>query len=477
MALPRHVEDEVEGYLNCGDPARGFAWLECEGCASHRLIPFSCKGRGFCPSCAGRRMAEGSLRWAELFPPVRVRQFVLTVPYGRRLLIARDRALERGVHATAMGCIERWYGTATGGGQTGSVSVTQRFGSSLRLNPHFHVLFVDGGYVRGKEGGVRFRPARAHPSDVEALIVEIATACEAWLARQGHGPEDAAEEADDEGMRLFQAAAVAGYSVVRGAPTRVARRVQRIGGRERELPPLCASCDGWNLHAGVVVEAEDREGLLRLGRYLLDTVGRTPAGRGPLGGGAGWAGSLHDEADFRGWNGGPLLHRRGACVPAGGADPSAPGEHDRLPRGLRRERVLAVGGGRRGPRQGKTDDSLPAAAAAEGAAEKQAPPAFLGRDPLSGVRGRWLAVPGLWLPHDAARRVRRRPDDEPSAREPASKRGGLPGPTRCRGVRAMTGGRVCRGTGARALAGHPRSGKRRPLGAVPREGDGSGDLW
>ena len=278
-------------------------------------------------------------------------------------------------------------------------------------------------------------------------------------------------------MRLFQAAAVAGYSVVRGAPTRVARRVQRIGGRERELPPLCASCDGWNLHAGVVVEAEDREGLLRLGRYLLDTVGRTPAGRGPLGGGAGWAGSLHDEADFRGWNGGPLLHRRGACVPAGGADPSAPGGYDRLPRGTHRERVLAGGGGRRGPRQGKTDDSLPAAAAAEGAAEKQAPPAFLGRDPLSGVRGRWLAVPGLWLPHDAARRVRRRPDDEPSAREPASKRGGLPGPTRCRGVRAMTGGRVCRGTGARALAGHPRSGKRRPLGAVPREGDGSGDLW
>ena len=31
-------------------------------------------------------MAEGSLRWAELFPKVRIRQFVLTVPYGRRLL-------------------------------------------------------------------------------------------------------------------------------------------------------------------------------------------------------------------------------------------------------------------------------------------------------------------------------------------------------------------------------------------------------
>jgi hypothetical protein len=63
--------------------------------------------------------------------------------------------------------------------------------------------------------------------------------------------------------------------------------MQRIGGRERELPPLCASCDGWILYAGVVEEAEDRGGLLRLGRTLLGTVGRTPAGRGPLGGGAG----------------------------------------------------------------------------------------------------------------------------------------------------------------------------------------------
>ncbi len=43
-ALPRHVEDEVEGYLNCGDPARGFAWLECEGCASHRSSPSRARG-------------------------------------------------------------------------------------------------------------------------------------------------------------------------------------------------------------------------------------------------------------------------------------------------------------------------------------------------------------------------------------------------------------------------------------------------
>ncbi|MBA2321515.1 MAG: transposase zinc-binding domain-containing protein [Deltaproteobacteria bacterium] len=39
-------------------PARGFAWLTCRPCDYHRLVPFSCKGRGFCPTCGGRRMLD-----------------------------------------------------------------------------------------------------------------------------------------------------------------------------------------------------------------------------------------------------------------------------------------------------------------------------------------------------------------------------------------------------------------------------------
>ena len=30
----------------------------CEDCGHERLIPFSCKGRGICPSCNARRMCE-----------------------------------------------------------------------------------------------------------------------------------------------------------------------------------------------------------------------------------------------------------------------------------------------------------------------------------------------------------------------------------------------------------------------------------
>ena len=78
--LPRHVEREFSAYLGCGDPSAGFAWLECEDCTHHRLVLFSCKTRGFCPSCAGRRMAERAAHLVDrVIPQVATRQWVLTV--------------------------------------------------------------------------------------------------------------------------------------------------------------------------------------------------------------------------------------------------------------------------------------------------------------------------------------------------------------------------------------------------------------
>ena len=79
--LPRFVRRELERFSLCGDPTEGFAWLFCEGCDHHVLVPFSCRGRGFCPSCGGRRMAERAAHWIDhVLPHVGVRQWVLTVP-------------------------------------------------------------------------------------------------------------------------------------------------------------------------------------------------------------------------------------------------------------------------------------------------------------------------------------------------------------------------------------------------------------
>jgi len=56
--LPRFVEREFRGFLECGILAHGFLRVHCGACGRDRIVAFSCKGRGFCPSCLGRRMAD-----------------------------------------------------------------------------------------------------------------------------------------------------------------------------------------------------------------------------------------------------------------------------------------------------------------------------------------------------------------------------------------------------------------------------------
>ena len=50
-ALPFHVERELRSYLECGMLAHGFLRLRCPDCNESRTVAFSCKERGFCPSC------------------------------------------------------------------------------------------------------------------------------------------------------------------------------------------------------------------------------------------------------------------------------------------------------------------------------------------------------------------------------------------------------------------------------------------
>src|SRR5437773_11117349 len=80
--LPQFVEREFRDFLSCGVLSRGFARVRCDGCAFERLVPFSCKRRGFCPSRGGRRMAERAAHLVDaVLPHVPVRQWVLTLPY------------------------------------------------------------------------------------------------------------------------------------------------------------------------------------------------------------------------------------------------------------------------------------------------------------------------------------------------------------------------------------------------------------
>ena len=56
--LPQFVKDEFDAFLECGILAHGFLRLRCGDCGHDKLVTFSCKRRGFCPSCGARRMAQ-----------------------------------------------------------------------------------------------------------------------------------------------------------------------------------------------------------------------------------------------------------------------------------------------------------------------------------------------------------------------------------------------------------------------------------
>ena len=219
-------------------------------------------------------MTTAARRWTDtVLPRVAVRQWVVTVPWSRRWLLARRSDLARGVLRIALSEIQRWTNVhgvqpRRPGGRTGSITVIQRFGSALNLNLHFHILVLDGLYaIDPRTGALRWvRARRPSTAEVERVVERVAERAEAWLARGGFSGDEPTDDDPDDAQATIQAAAVMGRSALRQG--RRARRIQILGGRPHALPPRCATCDGYTVHAGVAIGARNRKGLERLCRYI-----------------------------------------------------------------------------------------------------------------------------------------------------------------------------------------------------------------
>ena len=73
--LPQFIKDEFDAFPECGILAHGFLRLHCGDCGHDKLVAFSCKRRGFCPSCGARRMAQTAAHLVDhVIPHVPVRQ-------------------------------------------------------------------------------------------------------------------------------------------------------------------------------------------------------------------------------------------------------------------------------------------------------------------------------------------------------------------------------------------------------------------
>ncbi len=285
QGLPRFVEEEFRAYLRCGWLAAGFARFRCPACGTDRLVAFSCKGRGFCPSCGARRMTALTAHMVDqVFPPVPVRQWVLSLPHRVRYLLAWDHDLCRAVTGVfvraVMGCLrDRAARCGVAEGRSGAVAIVQRFGAALNLNVHIHALVLDGVFVATANGPPAFRGGPP-PSDqdVAEVLEVVRRRLERLLDRRGYGidddgfaPDQWAEEAPV--LAALGAAAVLGRAATgprAGAPL---RRVgdERPNGDRLEAPntPCHARQCGFDLHAGVVAPAAHRHRLERLCRYGL----------------------------------------------------------------------------------------------------------------------------------------------------------------------------------------------------------------
>lgn len=282
--LPPFVESTLRDFLACGLFENGFVTVQCTNCGARRAVAFSCKRRGVCSSCQGRRMSETAAHLTErVLPAVPIRQWVLSLPFPLRYRLAYDRELMTpvlGAWVRALSASLRRRGREAFGRfpmKCGAVTFVQRFGGALNLNVHFHSLVLDGVYeVLPGAGGIRFR-ALLPPDTAEVLRVLSDTAARMLRTLTTRGLGDDSTEEDplakrDPVMAAIYAAALQGRAAL---GEDAGRSLVRIGREDRaraddwEEPKLrCAVLGGFSLHAGVSVSGRDRNGLERLCRYM-----------------------------------------------------------------------------------------------------------------------------------------------------------------------------------------------------------------
>jgi hypothetical protein len=281
VRLPKHAKKELEAYLDCGLLCRGFARLRCSSCSESRLVAWSCKGRGFCPSCLGRRMCATAANLIDHVLPERValRQWVLTFPFPWRGRLARDGALLGALTRIFVESVERLYtGRATDLGaataKTGAVTVVQRTSSDMRLNPHLHVLFLDGVY-RERGGELAFEPlALVRTRDVGAVLEQAVRRMTRHLRRRTPTAALEVREADEPDGDGDLAEHRLAASAVSGREPPAGPQWMRGLPPLRPAPlaydkPLSASLDGFTLHAATRAAGFDIAGKEKLLRYVL----------------------------------------------------------------------------------------------------------------------------------------------------------------------------------------------------------------
>jgi hypothetical protein len=162
------------------------------------------------------------------------------------------------------------------GGETGAITFVQRFNATLGCFVHFHVLTLDGVFTRSVEGGaVTFHEGPAPSAEeIAKIAARVAKRMARWMRRRQLLDDRLVEERSNEApesspLEACMQMSLFGGTFLRlaedGAPLAEADDHERF--RKRGKSPWGAEVLGFNIHAGSMVRAGDRDGLERLCRY------------------------------------------------------------------------------------------------------------------------------------------------------------------------------------------------------------------
>ena len=265
-SLPRHVEKEFEEFLKCGRLEHGFLRVVCDDCKHEKLLAFSCKKRGFCPSCGARGMPESAkLLVDDVLNGYPVRQWVLSLPIPLRLLLARYpkhlsnimQIIHRAIATDIIHRAEYLKKQAN----TGAVTYIQRFGSALNLNIHFHMLFLEG-VITQECGQSKFKCVKApNHNDMETLVNVISHRIATYLEKAGLIQRDMDNAfldlpMDNEDSLLPLQAASINYLIAVGPDTgKKVFALQTFPAKDEQHYGQLAQISGFSLHAGVFADS------------------------------------------------------------------------------------------------------------------------------------------------------------------------------------------------------------------------------
>ena len=145
------VGEVLEKFTRCGDLHRGFARVRCPHCQLEYLLAFSCKTRGFCPSCQQRRTVEtAQFLVTDVLAIVPHRHYVFSLPVALRGFFQRDRSLLKVLCRLANESLVEYFRNALdrADGAPGVVLTLHTFGDFLNFHPHIHAVVSDGLFDR-----------------------------------------------------------------------------------------------------------------------------------------------------------------------------------------------------------------------------------------------------------------------------------------------------------------------------------------